>query len=338
LDFRHHDGSNQLGDEPARTTPDTSKAYADYTGYTPKNQWNNMGVPWHWQPLCVPLSTAGPTGCGGTIQKPLGPHWGKVTTFAISPAPFFITGPPKNSDGSYSTADVVTALNDTSNLDDVRKAKAEYWADGPKSEFPPGHMALFAQALSRKLGNSVDTDAKMFFGLGNALLDAGVAAWVQKYKYDFWRPITAIRYLYQGQPVNSWRGPNQPYGTVMGEQWMPYQAPNVVTPAFPEYVSGHSTFSAAGGVILSAFTTSDIFGASVTIPAGSSKYEPGTPATDVTLTWPTVTAAADEAGMSRRYGGIHFSSGDMHGRMLGNLTGRAAWSKAQQYIQGKIGS
>ena len=49
---------------------------------------------------------------------------------------------------------------------------------------------------------------------------------------------------------------------------MPYQAPNVVTPPFPEYVSGHSTFSAAGAYILTQFTGSDTFGASVTIKAG----------------------------------------------------------------------
>jgi hypothetical protein len=112
----------------------------------------------------------------------------------------------------------------------------------------------------------------------------------------------------------------------------------VVTPAFPEYVSGHSTFSAAGNVILSAFTTSDIFDAYVDIPANWSKIQPGVPAAPVRLYWQTFTASADEAGISRRYGGIHFWSGDYHARMLGNLLGRGANSKAQSYIQGRIGS
>jgi hypothetical protein len=169
-------------------------------------------------------------------------------------------------------------------------------------------------------------------------MDAGIGAWLQKYKYDFWRPITAIRELYRGQDVNSWLGPNQGFGTVKGENWMPYQALGVVTPAFPEYVSGHSTFTAAGSIILMNFTSSDIFGASVTIPAHSSKFETNTPATDITLSWPTFTAAADEAGWSRRYGGIHFYSGDLHGRMLGNLIGRGVYSRAQAYWQGMIGS
>jgi hypothetical protein len=335
LDYRHRDGSNQLGDTQGGTP---GAPYSDYTGYTPVNQFNNVAYPWRWQPLCVPLSSATPTSCGGTVQKALTPQWAKILPFAASPAQYKVTGPPKNPDGTYSNADVATALADTSNLDDVKKAKAEYWADGPTTEFPPGHAAVFAQALSRKNAFSLDTDVKLFFALGNAEMDAGIGAWLQKYKYDFWRPITAIRYLYRGQDVNSWLGPNQGYGTVKGENWMPYQALGVVTPGFPEYVSGHSTFTAAGSIILMNFTSSDIFGASVTIPAHSSKFESNTPATDVTLSWPTFTAAADEAGWSRRYGGIHFYSGDLHGRMIGNLIGRGVYSRAQAYWQGTIGN
>jgi hypothetical protein len=77
----------------------------------------------------------------------------------------------------------------------------------------------------------------------------------------------------------------------------------------------------------------------VTVRAGTSRIEPrtdkhpGTPANDVTLYWPTFTAAADEAGWSRRYGGIHFRSGDMHGRSLGGAIGSDAWLKAQTYIR-----
>ena len=59
---------------------------------------------------------------------------------------------------------------------------------------------------------------------------------------------------------------------------------------------------------------------------------PGTPARDVTLSWPTFSSAAGEAGMSRRYGGIHFASGDLHARDLGSAVGWDAWWKAQSYI------
>jgi hypothetical protein len=351
LTFRHGDGSNQTTD--TKGTPQLTDDTVSYpynctptptkTCYTPTRHWNEPTDPWKWQPLCVPLGTtcATATSGGPPEQAPLTPQWGDVKSFASSPAQYKVTGPPRNPDGTCcSNADVVRALNDTSNLDDRKKVTAEYWADGPGSVFPPGHTALFAQALSRKNQFTLDTDVKMFFALGNAEMDASIGAWATKYKYNFWRPITAIRYLYKDQTVTSWRGPgaDPSFGPVLGKDWRPYQLPGVVTPAFPEYVSGHSTFTAAGGIILSAFTTSDIFGGTITFQPGWATIEPGVPAGPVTLTWPTFTAAADEAGMSRRYGGIHFYSGDMHGRMLGNLLGRGAYSKAQSYIQGKIGN
>ena len=90
----------------------------------------------------------------------------------------------------------------------------------------------------------------------------------------------------------------QGYGRVQGERWIPYQAPNVVTPPFPEYVSGHSTFSSAAAAILAKFTGSDSFGAGVTIEAGTSLFEPrtgtqvGTPATNILLSWPTFSRTA----------------------------------------------
>jgi hypothetical protein len=120
-----------------------------------------------------------------------------------------------------------------------------------------------------------------------------------------------------------------------GAHWQPYQPLTVVTPPFPEYCSGHSTFSAAGAEILQRFTGSDAFGASQTTPAGASRVEPeATPATDVTLAWATFSAAAAEAGLSRRYGGIHFEQGDLAGRALGRHVGAVVWDKAQAYITG----
>src|SRR5439155_25372346 len=102
-----------------------------------------------------------------------------------------------------------------------------------------------------------------------------------------------------------------------------------------EYSSGHSNFSADGAEILRLFPGSDRFGASVTFAAGSSVVEPGiAPARDVTLSWETFSDAADQAGMSRRYGGIHFEQGDLDARATGRLAGRAAWAKAQTYFSG----
>jgi hypothetical protein len=346
LDYRHRDGSNQLGDEPGGTP---GGRYSDYTGYTPKNQWNSVPFVWNWQPLCVRtpagvsagMPESPPDGnCSGShyaVQKPATPQWGRIKMFGpLAASQFRVTGPPKNPDGSYSTVDIQREINDAANLDDVKKSKAEYWADGPGSVFPPGHDFIFAQALSRRKGHTIDTDAKLFFMLGNAMMDAGIASWYQKYKYDSVRPITAIRHHpdFRTKDVNSWLGPNKGFGTVKGSQWIPYQALHVVTPPFPEYVSGHSTFSGAGSTILAAFF-GEAFGAYVVIPAGSSTFESNTPASPVTLSWSTFTVASDEAGWSRRYGGIHFLTGDSHGRALGRQTAQYVYSTANNYILGR---
>jgi len=83
------------------------------------------------------------------------------------------------------------------------------------------------------------------------------------------------------------------------------------------------------------WTGSDRFGNSVTLAPGSSKSEPSiTPAHPITLHWKTFTDAADEAGMSRRYGGIHFKEADLSGRLLGRLVAVQAWAKAQSYFEG----
>ena len=320
-DFRHKDGSNQLG------------GYADTTGYQPVNTPDQVIDPWRWQPLRVPLVTGNP-------QRALTPQWAEVVPFGMSSQfGHDVPGPPRLPNGDWSPEDIVSLERDTENLDDPSRMKAEYWADGPRSEFPPGHWSVFAQAISRKRGNSLDDDVKLFFTLGNALMDASIAAWAWKFKLDYVRPVTGIREHFRGQTIVSWLGPYKGYGPVKGENWIPYQELTVVTPPFPEYVSGHSTFSAAGARVLRTFFGSDSFGATVTIRAGTSRIEPrtatqpGSPAKDVTLYWPTLSAAAAEAGQSRRYGGIHFPSGDLHGRGLGDTVGGDAWTKAQSYIR-----
>jgi hypothetical protein len=371
---KYGDGSNQLGDAPGGS----GAPYSDTTGYQPVNTWNAINSDplkngrWRWQPQCV-LTAAGvavnpplppvrnpsqpcPDANGYyAVQKPLTPQWGKVTPFSSAAPQYTTTGPPRNGDGSCcSTADIVTAVKDTSNLSDSSKSRAEYWADGPGSVFPPGHTAVFAQALSRMKGNSLDTDAKLFFLVGNAMMDASIAAWYQKYlagwptvrpftKYDFVRPVTAIREYYKAQGIaqipGSWKGPNQGFGPVDADKWLPYQAYNVVTPPFPEYVSGHSTFTSAGATMLSTFNGGDTFGATVIIKAGSSQIEKGglVPAADVPITWPTFSDAANDAGMSRRWGGIHFAAGDTHGRALGRQVAQRVWGTGQNYIKGYTG-
>ena len=174
LDYRHADGSNQLN------------GYADTTGYQPVNSGDVIVDPWRWQPLRVPLGT-------GPEQRATTPQWSKVKGFALkSPFQFAVPGPDRLLSG-FDPKHIDSLLALTSNLTDRQKVTAEYWADGPRSEFPPGHWALITQVLSRKRGHSLDTDAKLFFALGNALMDASIAAWAAKYRWDFVRPITGIR-------------------------------------------------------------------------------------------------------------------------------------------------
>lgn len=320
LKWRHRDGSNQLGDlNPG--------AYSDYTGYAPVNTPELLVDPTRWQPLRQ---------LDGSAQRMVTPHWGKVTSFAMTSPDQFR---PRVVTTLYPFTDVEKEVDIviayTRTIGDREKTIAEYWADGPNSELPPGHWCLFGAFVSQRDRHTVDQDVKMFFALANSVLDAGIAAWDSKRHFDSVRPISAVRHYKKGQMITAWAGPYQGVKQIRGEDWLPYQPASFLTPPFPEYPSGHSTFSAAAAEILRRFTGSDRFGASVTMPRGSSRVEPFTvPATDITLSWPTFTAAADEAGLSRRYGGIHFVPGDLLGRGIGRIVGAQAYMKAQTYFNG----
>jgi hypothetical protein len=233
--YRHRDGSNQLG------TP----AYADTSGYFPVNGPDHIVDPSRWQALRLPT---------GNVQAFSVPHWGQVRPFALSSGSQFRAPPPPAFSSDEHRGEVDELLHFSASLDDRTKAIAEYWSDGPRSELPPGHWCIFAQWVSRRDGNSLDKDIKLFFALTNAQFDASIAAWDSKHAYDNERPITGIRHLKRGQTILAWAGPYQGTGPIPGETWTPYFRPDVITPPFPDHVSGHSTFSAASATVLAAFT------------------------------------------------------------------------------------
>ena len=316
LEFRHSDGANQLGDL-------APGAYADYTAYAPVNDPDTLNNPARWQPLRLET---------GVTQVFLTPQWGKVAPFAIGASRAkLLPKPPAKFPGKPFEKESKELLTLSAALNDTTKAIAMYWADDEGSVTPPGHWFKIAQQISVRDKHTLDDDVKLFFALGNAVLDAGIISWDCKTTYDSVRPISAIRSLDKGVMVKAWGGPG--LGTVnnLGENWQPYSA----TPAFAEYVSGHSTFSAAAAQILRSFTKKDTFGGSAIVPAGSSLIEPNTPAQTVTLSWKKFSDAANEAGMSRRYGGTNFKDGDMNGRKLGKLVGTLVWKKAQEFIAPK---
>lgn len=324
LAFRHGDGANQLGDLEA-------PEYSDYSGYQAVNDPDNINDPNRWQPLRID------DGQGGTVvQRFIAPHWGLVTPFALTSASQFhaVDGPALHPSPAYrEQAEDVLAYS--ANLTDEHKVIAEYWADGPSSELPPGHWCLFAQSVSDRDGHNLGADAKMFFTLTNAVLDASIACWDAKRHFDYVRPVTAVHFLFEGQQVEAWAGPGLGTQMIDGKDWKPYQAETIVTPPFAEFYSGHSVFSAASAEILQRFTGSDHFGGSHVQLQHTSVVEPGlVPAHDVTLYWATFSDAADQAGLSRRYGGIHFWQGDLVGRTLGRQIGAQAWEHAQSFITG----
>ena len=114
--------------------------------------------------------------------------------------------------------------------------------------------------------------------------------------------------------LRGWRGSPKDRLTQVGgvgwrlaADWIPYQLPTFVTPAFPAYVSGHSTFSRAAAEVLAAYTGSAFFPGGLyhsKIPAGGLKFEAG-PSAEIDLQWATYFDAADQAGRSRLWGGIH---------------------------------
>jgi hypothetical protein len=249
---------------------------------------------------------------------------------------------------------------------DFGRALAEFWADGPNSETPPGHWNVIANTVSDALspnlrvggqGSVVDRlewDVKIYLALNGGVHDAAIAAWGAKGYYDSARPISMIRYLgglHQLPLVAGLVEEDQGYevirtwhpggvGWIHAVDWLPYQAPTFVTPSFAGYFSGHSTFSRAAAEVLASFTGSEYFPNGLgqwTVPAGSLKFEAG-PSQDVDLQWATYFDAADQAGLSRLYGGIHIAADDFIGRRVGAQCGLEAWALARQYFLGQRGS
>jgi hypothetical protein len=294
---------------------------------------------------------------------------------------------------------------DLVNEADFGRVMAEFWADGPKSETPPGHWNVIANLVGDELapdlriggtGPRVDRlqwDVKVYLALNGAVHDAAIAAWGLKGHYDSVRPISMIRYLasrgqssdpslphydtegiplvpglielitkettapggrhaalagHEGEiAIRAWAGnPPDPKAQVGGVRWIlastwvPYQLPTFVTPAFPAYASGHSSFSRAAAEVLTGFTGSQYFPGGVsgyTIKSGSLKFEKG-PTTDIRLEWATYYDAADQAGQSRLWGGIHIQADDFTGRRIGAQCGIGAWALAQRYYAGRVTS
>ncbi|NEP86762.1 MAG: calcium-binding protein [Okeania sp. SIO2C2] len=372
LTFRRNDGSNQLGNDPnGDGTP-----YSDITNYQPLNFPGETIDIESWTPERVPIDAL--PGEEQRIQRFLTPQWGNVTPFSLTsveeirpsaPEPFLLVDGEVDLEARTITLadqsvveitpDIVgTIINPefieqtqrivdlSANLTDEQKLIAEFWEDGGGTSFPPGTWLTFGEFVSARDNHTLDEDVKLFFNLGNAVFDAGIAAWDAKTFYDYARPVRTVRELGElgligefnpelgGFAIDAWAGPAEGTQTILATDFLTFQTPGSdPSPPFAEYVSGHSTFSAAGAEILERFTGSDDFGASVSFAAGESRFESGlTPESPLVLEWDTFSEAADEAGISRLYGGIHFDDGDLNGRELGREVGESVWERTQSVI------
>lgn len=202
----------------------------------------------------------------------------------------------------------------------------------------------------------------LLLALGNALQDASIAAWSAKARWYLSRPITCLQCLLQGQQVTAWRGPYLGVGTRDGGTWQPYQALTFLTPPFPGYVSGHSTFSAAAARVLTRFFNNDkIKGAKCyKAEAGSSNFEPKitqgqaghvggltdvpsvsggpgyAPGAPVVLCFDSFQDAARQSGISRLHGGIHVAKDNVDGLLLGDAIGHRVVDVVNAYAPGNL--
>ena len=243
---------------------------------------------------------------GGLIRPALPPLWGQVQPFAVPSTTRFLPPPPPTLTSPQYAIEVrltqALGAHDGSRRTADQTEAAQFWASGPGTSTPAGHWNTIAAVVAHTRGGSLLEHARLFALLNLALADAAIVCWDCKYHYGFWRPITAIQLADQDGNRHTQPDPH----------WMPL----LETPPFPEYTSGHSTFSAAAAVILALFHGRD----NIRFTVGSDDLP------NVTRTYHRFSEAAWESGLSRIYGGIHFMSANLHGLACGAEIGQYTWT------------
>jgi membrane-associated phospholipid phosphatase len=243
------------------------------------------------------------------VASPLLPQWGKVTPFALESSGQFRPDAPPALDSDEYTQDFnrtkdIGSLNSTTRTADQTEI-AKFWADGGGTYTPPGHWNSIATQLLSKNNASLVESAHTLGVLNIALADAAIACWDAKYTFDAWRPVTAIRQAaLDGNDA-----------TTADTTWQPL----IATPPFPEYTSGHSTFSSTAATVLT-----ELMGKNVSFTTSSIGL-PG-----VTRSFTSFQQAAQEAGISRIYSGIHFMSANTSGLECGEQIGDYVINKFMQ--------
>jgi hypothetical protein len=241
-----------------------------------------------------------PAGPGLWVPTPPGflpalqPYWGRNRCFAIPRGDHCPPGdhPPFSEQaGSAFHAQALEVYETVNGVTAEQEAIARFWSDDPgATPTPPGHsISIATQALLQE-GSSLATAAETYAKVGMAVCDAFIACWHQKYVYNLPRPVTYIRRLIE-------------------PAWLPL----LVTPPFPEYTSGHSVQSGAAFQVLT-----DLFGDGLAF-VDHTHDDRGLPA----RSFGSFFEAAEEAAISRLYGGIHYRAAIVNGIEQGKCIGRA---------------
>ena len=251
----------------------------------------NMGFPLEYKLTEGPAHWV-PTSLIAQQQFPLLPAWGKNRTFALpNGAACGLPPPPEYSEDKNSQfyKEALEVYEIVNTLTPDQRAIARFWSDDPMlSPTPPGHWISIAMQILERDHAGLDKSAEVMARLGVALADSFIGCWDAKYKYDLVRPLTYIRRL-------------------IDKKWEAL----LITPPFPEYPSGHSTQSGAAGVVLA-----DLFGENFAFEDTTHKAD-GLIPRNYTSFW----AAAEEAAISRFYGGIHFRAAIKYGLEQGRCIG-----------------
>jgi hypothetical protein len=322
---RERDGMNALGDAGPR--PYFRLPFADTTGYQPVNTAYELRDPSRWQPA---MKTRG-SGLF-TIQQFVTPQFAETLPYSYHSPAIFRVPPPVDSNpahggwGRYKRqADEV--LNTSATLNDERKLTAELFNDKIRSL---GFVALF---LSQSRRWRVEQFVQYDFLVNLAAFDGGIATWQEKRRYDAVRPFSAIRLLYRSGTVQAWGGPGQGTVSLPGPTWDSYLG----VADHPEYPSGSACFCAAHAQASRRFLGSDELNWVVPFPRGSSVIEPGvTPATDMTLNFPTWTHFESVCGQSRLWGGVHFQAAIDASKPVCKRIGNRAFRYVSALIAGRV--
>jgi len=332
--YRSGDGNVAARTPPAYTvlnhnTTTNAITYLETTtsqDFTNTSNYQNSSL---WTPLSI----------NGTHKNYLTYGWGSVTSPSLLPSDESAIMSTANAyfpSAGARTTEILALLAMSQSLTDTQKVIAEFWAGGPNTVTPPGMSVWLWKEFMLCQTVSLDTFFYSGLDLTIGLFEASRLCWALKGSHLEARPIQEIRKGYASSTITKYDGTS-----ILGNVWVPYQPSTIVTPAFPDFPSGHSTFTQIFANVMTdwfgatlpttptPFSQASLFSpvlsplarnpyGTFTIIPNSLAVQTTVPASTVTLTFTTWQDIANQAGISRQYGGIHAESANVGGQALAN--------------------